>query len=262
MSEIIRPSVDLKSFSCPECGAFAAHEWFAAFANQLPPNTTAGKFITIRVAAATEATGLFTQNRKKVRPLARSKAPEVNFVLRALEADAICKNEVENLFLAQCYSCQKVSVWRNRRLIYPTNRGTFIPNKDLNDDIRSDFLEAASIVEASPRGAAAILRLCVQKICRNARGGKDEDLNDAISGLAKKGLDSDIVDALDIVRVIGNEAVHPGQLDLRDDIDTASKLFDLVNLIADVLISQPKLIAKLRGKLPKKALKGIENRDQ
>jgi hypothetical protein len=35
--------------------------------------------------------------------------------------------------------------------------------------------------------------------------------------------------SLDIVRVIGNDAVHPGQIDLTDDIETATKLFVLIN---------------------------------
>jgi hypothetical protein len=38
---------------------------------------------------------------------------------------------------------------------------------------------------------------------------------------------------LDSVRVIGNETVHPGTMDMRDDHDTAIKLFGLANLIVD-----------------------------
>lgn len=35
------------------------------------------------------------------------------------------------------------------------------------------------------------------------------------------------------MRVIGNESVHPGEMDIRDDHDTVFQLFDLVNLIAE-----------------------------
>ena len=38
-----------------------------------------------------------------------------------------------------------------------------------------------------------------------------------------------------------NEAVHHGEMDLRDDVETASQLFVLVNAIADQMITQPKL---------------------
>ena len=45
-----------------------------------------------------------------------------------------------------------------------------------------------------------------------------------------------------MLEFIGNFAVHPGQLDLRDDVDTANKLFVFINVIVENQISQPKLI--------------------
>ena len=50
--------------------------------------------------------------------------------------------------------------------------------------------------------------------------------------------------------MIGNNAVHPGTLDLRDDSATAEKLFGLVNLIAEIMISQPKRVAEMYDSLP------------
>lgn len=138
----------------------------------------------------------------------------------------------------------------------------FQPNEDLPEGAERDFLEAAEIVGSSPRGACALLRLSVQKICQIARGGKQEDINESIAALVKKGLNSEIGAALDVVRVIGNEAVHPGTMDLKDDKETAEQLFELVNLIAETLISQPKRIAALRRKLPEKAQQAIDKRDK
>ena len=68
--------------------------------------------------------------------------------------------------------------------------------------------------------------------------------------------------SLDIVRVIGNEAVHPGVVDLNDDRDTANKLFDLVNSIADQMISHPQSVQELYGKLPETKRKAIEERNE
>jgi hypothetical protein len=45
------------------------------------------------------------------------------------------------------------------------------------------------------------------------------------------------------VRVIGNNAVHPGAIDLRDDKATATTLLQLVNLVVDRRISTQKRIA-------------------
>ena len=68
-----------------------------------------------------------------------------------------------------------------------------------------------------------------------------------------QGLDKRIQQALDVVRVVGNNAVHPGELDIRDDTATAHKLFELINLISDVMISQPKHIGALYEALPEGA---------
>ena len=57
-------------------------------------------------------------------------------------------------------------------------------------------------------------------------------------------------------------AVHPGQIDLKDDIDTANKLFGLVNLIADVMITQPKHVDELyESVVPDSQKAAIDRRD-
>ena len=128
------------------------------------------------------------------------------------------------------------------------------------DPIKEDFHEAASIVDKSPRGAAALLRLCIQKLMP-IFGEKGRDLNDDIGALVKKGLEVDIQRALDIVRVTGNEAVHPGTIDLKDDKATAIRLFELLNLIIERRIATPNRIAALFEGLPPGTLEQIKRRD-
>ncbi len=112
------------------------------------------------------------------------------------------------------------------------------------DDIKADYEEARDILSQSPRGAAALLRLCIQKLCKHL-GKPGTNINDDIGALVKDGLSPKVQKSLDIVRVVGNNAVHPGQIDLRDDLQTANMLFGLVNLIADVMITQPKHVDEL-----------------
>jgi len=161
---------------------------------------------------------------------------------------------------ATCAHCFGYSLWHSKTMIYPEGSGT-PPNDDLRDDIKQDYLEAKSIVNRSPRGAAALLRLCIQKLCEQL-GEKGKNINEDISNLVQKGLPVKIQQALDIVRAIGNNAVHPGQIDLKDDRDTALRLFELVNLIAEVMITQPKEVEKMyTAILPEPIREAIQERD-
>ncbi|MER9473535.1 DUF4145 domain-containing protein [Mesorhizobium sp. M0520] len=116
------------------------------------------------------------------------------------------------------------------------------------------------MINTSPRSAAALLRQAIQRLCRHV-GGDGKNINDDIASLVKKVLDPRVQKALDVVRVIGNNAVHPGQIDLKDDRATAAKLFGLVNLIADIMVTQPKHIDAMFEGLPEGARKAIEKRD-
>ena len=146
-------------------------------------------------------------------------------------------------------------------MIYPFSGTAPLPNPDLPEDIKNDYMEARGICELSPRGSAALLRLCIQKLCKHL-GEPGRDINSDIQSLVKKGLNADIQKSLDIVRVIGNESVHPGTIDLRDDPDTARILFVLVNIIANALITQPNMIAATYAIIPPNKQQGIANRDK
>jgi hypothetical protein len=61
--------------------------------------------------------------------------------------------------------------------------------------------------------------------------------------------------------VIGNNAVHPGTIDLKDDKATALTLLGLVNMIVERRIAGPKKLMTLFAGLPPGALQQIEKRD-
>ena len=145
-------------------------------------------------------------------------------------------------------------------LVYPGYTLGPGPNLDLPPDIIEDYNEARSILSCSPRGAAALLRLCIQKLCKHL-GEVGKTIDDDIKSLVSKGLDPDIQKALDSIRVIGNEAVHPGTLDISDDCETVLLLFDLLNLIAEKMITHKKKVALAYSKLPPSKLDAITKRD-
>ena len=49
---------------------------------------------------------------------------------------------------------------------------------------------------------------------------------------------------------------------MKDDRDTAMRLFSLVNIIAEQMVSNPKHVQELYDKLPESKRKAIEKRDQ
>lgn len=160
-----------------------------------------------------------------------------------------------------CNHCGKTSFWLNDKLIYPNSSIAPLPNEDLPEDIKGDYLEARKIVNNSPRGACALLRLVLQKLMPYL-GEKGKKLSDDIGNLVSKGISKDIQKALDSVRVIGNDAVHPGELDLKDDVSTAIILFKLINYIVETQISSKKEIDAIYAVLPDNKIEGIENRDK
>ncbi|MBP2661476.1 MAG: hypothetical protein H6Q69_4508 [Firmicutes bacterium] len=150
-----------------------------------------------------------------------------------------------------------------KTIIYPLDKTNSLPEppKDLPEELVDDYNEARSIVHLSPRGSAALLRLVLQKLCKHL-GAKGKKIDDDIAFLVSNGLPETLQKAFDIVRVIGNEAVHPGTIDLKDDHETAKKLFLLINTIVDHLITQPKNINELYSKLPQEKLSAIIQRDR
>jgi hypothetical protein len=144
-------------------------------------------------------------------------------------------------------------------MVYPNRGNAPAPNPDMPKDVKDDYEEAANIYTQSPRGAAALLRLAIQKLCVDL-GGKGKDINEDIKGLVKKGLPEQIQKSLDIVRVIGNNAVHPGQIDV-EDTEVAGKLFILLNLITDYMVSMPGKVDAMFSQLPDSAKEQIDKRD-
>lgn len=165
------------------------------------------------------------------------------------------------LSVSFCSRCREYAIWVNEKIIYPISSIAPLPVEDMPDDVKEEYLEARNIVNQSPRGASALLRLALQKLMPHL-GGQGQNINTDIGSLVKKGLPETIQKALDVLRVIGNESVHPGELDLKDDSETAQALFKVLNIIVEVMIVQPKEIGQLYYGLPDNKKEGIKNRDK
>lgn len=253
------PSSSEAAFSCPHCGAYTTQYWHSLRSNPLKEEYPTPHF-------SDQSDIDFIENEQGVPDEFKEnfiKSVRENmsgFVLLRDTDSEYTRHSVTNLNLSKCYHCKKVSVWVHKNLIFPTRKSGAKPNTDLPEEIIKDFEEARSIVENSPRGAAALLRLCIQKLCIHL-GEAGKKIDQDIAELVKKGLSPTVQKSLDIVRVIGNESVHPGTVDLNDDRDTALALFDLVNAITDQMISHPKRVDEMYSKLPQSKRDAIEKRD-
>jgi hypothetical protein len=254
----IVPALGLESFSCPHvnCGAIAHQSWFKLY-----------------IDGYEKGDGPHLPNEENLTQYKRYKDADpdvIKFLEKIIqrtvffdstENNKYLRTELINVFISKCYSCGGVSIWRADELVYPLNLVSIAPNEGMPPDVKADFLEANEILDKSPRGAAALLRLCIQKLMIHLEE-KGENINNDIASLVRKGLDPRIQKALDVVRVVGNSAVHPGQIDLRDDETTASKLFGLVNVIVESQITQAQHIEQLYDAIVPKTVKAqIEKRD-
>lgn len=163
--------------------------------------------------------------------------------------------------VSKCQHCGKLAIWNNNDMFFPNKILVAVPNSDLNEDIKKDYLESAVVFNNSPRASAALLRLALQKLCKQL-GEKGENINEDIKNLVKKGLNSLVQKSLDSLRITGNNAVHPGSINLEEDPQKVLKLFDLLNFIADKMITEPKEIAGFYDALPETSKEAINKRDK
>lgn len=165
------------------------------------------------------------------------------------------------ILIGTCQNCRKEIIWIDDEYVYPDIIAEEA-NADMPDSVKLLYDEAGLIYNKSPRAACALLRLAIDRLC-NELGETDRDINKNIGALVRKGLPQTVQQALDVVRVIGNKAVHPGQIAFDvDDKNTATMLMRLLNIIVERMITEPKEIDSLYQGLPESVRNAIENRDK
>jgi hypothetical protein len=172
--------------------------------------------------------------------------------------------EITESFIVQssCTHCNKSSYWFSHpkevgrpthgKMISPELVSAPLPHADMPADVKEDYEEARHIATHSPRAAAALLRLAIQKLCVHL-GEPGKSLDDDIESLVQKGLPVLIQQALDILRVIGSHAIARGEINSADVTTVASSLFELVNHIVDARITHPSKLQVIFNKLPQDA---------
>lgn len=259
MTRFIPASISLQAFSCPHCGAIAHQTWFEGYARKVENNEP--KIISPEkldnVIKSIQADGGDQPTEEVLEYWTKKSEGEV--FLEPIDS-RYTNYQVENLFICECFSCKKPSLWTHEKLIVPFSSEIEEANSDMPPNIKVIFDEARMIFKHSPRASAALLRLCIEKICKHL-DAEGVTLDQKIGSLVKKGLDEKIQKALDSVRVIGNDAVHSGQIDLTDGRDISLKLFKLVNVITQRMITDVREIDEIYEIVPENNKEAIKRRD-
>lgn len=215
------------AFNCPSCGAYAHQKWHR-----------------------TEIREMSWESIDESSPVLDA-LQQLTIGLRALtdQEAATWVSVVNGVSFSKCDRCKEPAIWLGGRLLWPSEGLAPPPNSDLPKDALQYYNEANAIARASPRAAAVLVRLAIEALC-NTLVPEKRSLNAAIRALVDRGLSKRTQQALDVVRVVGNNAAHPGQIDLNDDLETVEALFRLANLIADEVISRTKEVDTMYDALP------------
>ncbi|MED0800177.1 DUF4145 domain-containing protein [Bacillus safensis] len=235
------PSYGANKFVCPTCMVYSQQKWY-----EIQKNDDMGNELIL-----TE--DLRTRGRV---PAYASPNKEAGVI------HAIPQFRTDNITaLSVCISCDQPAYWIGGELVYPKNPTVKPPNSDMPEEVKKLYNEAREISVLSPRASAALLRLALEKLLP-LLGAQGKRINDMIGDLVKKGLSPKIQQALDSLRVIGNEAVHPGSIDLDEEKEVALALFKLINLVVEQMITESDEIDEIYSLIPKDKRDGIQDRDQ
>jgi len=145
--------------------------------------------------------------------------------------------------------------------LYPKQNIFPRPENDMPDIVKELYFEASDIFADSPRGGSALLRLALQHLLRHF-GVEEKQLDKAIRKLAEMTqFNENIIRAADTIRITGNNAVHPGELNEADIDGIGSKLFGLLNYLVRQGITEPKNIESIYSQIPEAPRRSAEQKD-
>lgn len=244
----LSPKFGSDKFICPHCWVASQQTWFDAY--------TSGKSINGIL------NDMFYGYRRNIADYQQDAIESFMSIVEEFINRNMLTFVPSGFSVATCSACQEVSLWVNKEIVYPRQTLVDPPNLDMNQEIKDLYIEASTIVVDSPKGATALLRLALQLLLKQL-GKPGKNINNDIKELVAAGLSPKIQRALDLLRVVGNNAVHPGQIDLEDDREIALKLFNILNFIANEMITKPKELDLLYANIvPEETQQHINKRDE
>lgn len=161
---------------------------------------------------------------------------------------------------AHCQHCEQFSIWVNEWLVYPESTTAPMPHESMPEDVKTDYLEARRVFGVSHRAAGGLLRIAFEKLLPHV-GATNDNMNQAIGELVSKGLKPH-QKGMDVMRVFGSNAVHPGVVQLDDPKASVEFMFYLLNHLVESMIVHPKRVDDWYHRIPAKKREDIDKRDK
>lgn len=143
-------------------------------------------------------------------------------------------------------------------VIFPSPKNPRPLPAEVPESYRADFAEACAVLSISPKASAAISRRVLQHLLREELKIVHRTLEQEIADfISRPGVPSDLVEAVDAIRNVGNFAAHPmkntstGEV-LEVEPGEANWLLDVLESLFDFQFVQPKRLAANKASLNKK----------
>jgi hypothetical protein len=154
-----------------------------------------------------------------------------------------------------------MGLWVGDQLVWPKGTTSLESTLDASADVPEDSRKISQTLDASLRGAAALLRVATEKLCKEL-GDSEQQPRPAITPLLQEEVDARVLKVLEAMRVIESNAMPSDHVSVRDDRATAETLSGLVNLICEKMMIEPRQLQALYTKVREGAQNGIEQQAQ
>ena len=136
------------------------------------------------------------------------------------------KVRMANLHISNCHSCNGFSLWVSGLLVFPTR-------VDKTPELaEEDVEEAAAILNKFPRGATALMRVCIQKLVPLLEDN-GKALNQRVSSLVRKGLEMEMQQSMEVLQVLQSDPLQLSQLESEADKEIALRFIDSLQAVLE-----------------------------
>jgi hypothetical protein len=258
--------VGAESFSCPHCNAVAHQDWFSLFLK--PEKGTDVVVVTLEAAfMLVNAQDGDQKESELLTDRLRNNVVTYEYQKHARNL----KVKLVNVHVSTCANCRGFTLWVRDEPVFPgrieeapyivlegirepaeeVRKGTAehdeavveqpkqvaqsireSPEKQLTEELEEDFEEAAAILNKSPGAAAALMRLCIHHMMP-LLAGQGKTLDENVSSLVRKGLEVEIQQSMDMLRVLCKYPFQAGNFEWKEDNETATNFAKLLKGIME-----------------------------